>query len=89
MPIKLTPTLIPHGQEPSLSTMLGVSAERKEQLMELIKLLTQKPKGTFIDDFLFLARESNSNEEYTILIFQYGVTVGTSMAMKAAISHKN
>lgn len=89
MPVKLNLTLMPHNQVPSVTGALGISPERKEYLMQAIDLICQKSKGTFINDFLIISRECENYEEYTYAIFQYGVTVGTNLAIQAKITHKN
>lgn len=88
MPIKLTLHLAQPGQEPTIPTILGI-ADRSEHLKMIVQQVCERAKGTFIDDFMFFAREAQNNEEYTYMLFQYGITVGTNMAMQARITQKN
>lgn len=75
---------IPDGSEPTITGMLGVSQGRKGQLEYLVKTICDRRSGTFFDDFQILAREVESNEEFAFCIFQYGVIIGTNMAIQAA-----
>jgi hypothetical protein len=88
MPIKLTLHLAQPGQEPSIPRVLGIT-DRVEHLQRVIQQVGSRQKGTYVDDFMFFAREADNNEEYTYMLFQYGITVGTNMAMQARITQKN